>query len=526
MRGGFDRFLVVFLATVLTAPAFAFQPTGTAASMGKHPVMEAGLAGRPLQVFTLSNSGNVAILNDEGNAVKAFVGTLTSPSQAPATEIALSYVKELDAKSRYDVVSSIEADGETHVRMTQSVDGLPVFGPDVSVHVARDGRITMVNGTTVSPAKPVNALRIGVGTATEVATAALGKARVVEASRVLFPAAEGLRVAWKLELEGATALWVAVVDGETSELLMAADRLQHLSGSGSVYQVDPLHGSPTVEVLPNMTAGDQLKGLYADVKNEDGDRAASADRKYVYEPNNTHFDEVMMYFQINRVHDFFKTLGFDKLDKAMTCTVHVGDRYDNAYFNPRDGSLNFGDGNKLNDLSKDASVAYHEYTHAVTNALCPGMMWGEGGGLHEGYSDYFAGTMLNDSKVGAYAAQRLPGGVIRDMNNTLHYPEDAGTEAHQQGKVWGGACWDLRKAVGAGVADKIIHQSRFYLSGYGVKFADGYQGILKADKNLFNGSHAAKITEVFLKRGIAKPATEVGPAQLMRMDRFEALLAK
>ncbi|TPW08855.1 MAG: matrix-associated zinc metalloprotease FibA, partial [bacterium] len=206
--------------------------------------------------------------------------------------------------------------------------------------------------------------------------------------------------------------------------------------------------------------------------------------------------------------------------------VHVGDQYDNAYFSPWEGTLNFGDGNRLNDLAKDATVAYHEYTHAVTSDIVYLVYSGESGGLNEGYSDYFAGTLTEDPAVGRYSAARLPNGWIRNMDNKLHYPEDSGDEPHKAGALWGGCIWDIRKALGAEVSDKLIHQSRYYLPGSRATFADGYQGILKADQTLFGGSHAEAITQAMTARGIVKPAATGSVLDLQRVIKFQALHGK
>ncbi|MBI4868600.1 MAG: M36 family metallopeptidase [Candidatus Wallbacteria bacterium] len=527
MRSGFDKTLALALSLSALSPVMAFMPTDDAepANLNK-PAAEAGLTLR--QVSSLAGkAAGIAVLSADGARVSALSGKLSSPTKADAKTIALGFANSKLGRARFEAIDSQTSEGVTHVRLVQKVEGLEVFGPDLTVHIDGDGTINMVNGTAIENTTPVNTAKLDAQAASTAAARALGDGKIETPARVLFPAADGLRHAWKLELTSPGASWVTVVDAQDGSILMASNQVRHITGTGSIYQMDPLHGAPSNEPLLNLKGNGLLHGSFVDVRNEDNDRAKADDHKFIYEPDNTHFDESMVYFHLDKVHAYFKSLGFSDLDKPIVATVHVGDRFDNAYFDPRSGSLSFGDGgNRLNDLSKDATVAYHEYGHAVTNAIVGMMFGGEGGGMHEGYSDYFAGTITDDPVIGGYAGQRLPSGNIRNMDNTLHYPEDSGSEPHKAGRIWGGACWDVRKALGPEVTDKIVHQSRFYIPKWGPKFADAYQGILKADQKLYGGSHAAKVTEIFTKRGIAKGVSEMALRDVLRQANFQDLGAK
>lgn len=66
---------------------------------------------------------------------------------------------------------------------------------------------------------------------------------------------------------------------------------------------------------------------------------------FMFAADNTHFDEVNAYYHVNKIHDYFKNLGFSALDKPLPVVVHYGDSFDNAFFSPEEGKLYFGDGN-------------------------------------------------------------------------------------------------------------------------------------------------------------------------------------
>jgi Zn-dependent metalloprotease len=528
LRSGFCGFVVLSIVMAVATPVMAFLPADQAAvDAWRHPVAEAGMALERAQMLVQNAPTATVVFGEEGNTVLALVGQLTPASKGTAEQIARDYVGQQFPSCEFELSSSKDSGVETHVRFVQKLGGQRVFGNDLSVHVARDGSISMLNGS-VLPADAAFANK-SVTEAGQIAVAALkalGAGRITAPVRTVYPAAEGPRQAWQLTVRTPAHAWLAVLDAETAEVLMATDVIQSLDGKGSAYKVSPLGGDPTIEVLPGLNGTGILKSSFADIKNEDTDRAKAADHSFIYAPDDTHFDEANMYYYMGVIYDYHAKLGYPGLSKPIICVVHVGDRYDNAYFSPWEGSLNFGDGNRLNDLAKDATVAYHEYAHAVTSDIVYLVYSGESGGLNEGYSDYFAGTITEDSAVGRYSAARLPSGWIRNMDNKLHYPEDSGTEPHKAGALWGACIWDVRKALGAEVSDKLIHQSRYYLPGSRATFHDGYQAILKADQTLFGGSHAEAITQAMTARGIVKPAASGTVPDLMRVIRFQALHGK
>ncbi len=527
MRTGFNRIFAIALGLATVSPAFAILPEGdTQPAELQHPTVEAGLPLSSSSVLSLMSKDGQVNLAVDGITVHAIDGDLTAPSKASPATIALAFAQAQYPDQSFQIADVDVSEVASHVRLSQTVNGLEVFATDLSVHVAHDGSVDRIDGTVLPGSDVLNGTSLTAEEASKAARSRLGSGEVLDLRKVVFPAAEGLRTAYAMDLDTGKALWSTVIDAETGEFLYAVDRLHRATGTGKVYTADPLQGEPTVETLTDLGTSGSLKGKWADVRNEDGDEASSADRMFVFETDDTHFDEVNVYFHLNKVHDFHKSLGFSKLDKPIVATVHVGNDFDNAFFNPRSGALSFGDGSRLNDLAKDNTVVYHEYGHAVLHAIRGQMFMGEGGGLHEGYSDYFAGSMTESSVVGAYAGARLSRGNIRDMANTLHYPEDSSSEPHQAGKIWGGSCWDLRKALGKEVTDRIVHQSRFYLPKFRPTFAKAYQGILKADKELYNGSHAAKITEIFTKRGIAGKDETVTIRDFARIHAFNILSSK
>ena len=189
------------------------------------------------------------------------------------------------------------------------------------------------------------------------------------------------------------------------------------------------------------------------------------------------FAQVQMYHHVNVIHDYFKgAFDFDGLDFALDAVVNltinvqgVWQPFENAAFIPEasfaafglplreNGAIMFGQGGNV-DYAYDASVIYHEYTHAMIgpermNAISVKShgLDNTAGAMSEGLADYFASTILDDGFVGHYAL----GPQGRDLESPRSCPADLTTEIHADGKIVGTALWAVREAIGAAAADEI-----------------------------------------------------------------------
>jgi hypothetical protein len=81
-------------------------------------------------------------------------------------------------------------------------------------------------------------------------------------------------------------------------------------------------------------------------------------------------------------------------------------------------------------------------------------------------SDYFAAEITNDPTIGQGALlpafiQRRGTEYLRTVENNFSYPKDyLGNSFHDDGQMFSGALWNLRKSLGADLADKMIHEAR------------------------------------------------------------------
>lgn len=321
-----------------------------------------------------------------------------------------------------------------------------------------------------------------------------------------------------------------VVDALTGKILSVSDVMNHggskvkAEATGLCYPSNPVRGKVERVELKNLKSGANLEGRWVKVINEDTAGAQESDGTFDYEESDTHFDEVGVYYYMNAIHDFYKdNYGFSDLDHAFPVYVHYGDAYDNAFYSPWQGIIALGDGNKLNCLAREESITMHEYTHAVTGKMARLTYSGEAGAMNEAFSDYFPCSISDDPDLGEWAVAKLNRPYMRRVDNTDHYPENIQNEVHRDSTIYSGALWDLRKAIGAEHADRIIHFSRKYLPAGQAKFVDGLRATLAADRAEFRGLNEKAIVEAFRKHGIEIKDEPQSAAEARAMLKAAAL---
>jgi hypothetical protein len=187
----------------------------------------------------------------------------------------------------------------------------------------------------------------------------------------------------------------------------------------------------------------------------------------------------------------------------------------------------------LLDSSYDAGVIIHEYTHGVSTRLTGtdnsvGLGSIQGGGMGEGWSDFFAMSFLNTSDLpldtpyatGSYVTGRARGVRAYPYStsfeaNTLTFGDIRfNSEVHAQGTVWCTALWGMRQALiarygldeGRRTAERLV-VAGLKLTPQAPTFIDARDAILLADRTTNNGANQDLIWGAFARRGLGKSAT-------------------
>lgn len=90
---------------------------------------------------------------------------------------------------------------------------------------------------------------------------------------------------------------------------------------------------------------------------------------------------------------------FDGKGTELISVVHVGDSFDNAYWDEEQSFMAYGDGDGTasGSYTQALDIVGHEMTHGVTAATAKLLGTGEAGALNEAYSDFF-GIMISNMR--------------------------------------------------------------------------------------------------------------------------------
>ena len=447
------------------------------------------------------------------------------------------------ALDRLDVRRVIHGRGADHVILQQLWRRRRIHRAYVTVHIGRDRRVYLVKSRAVPEdvLRAAEDARIGSATAVRAALAGGGRGRgrawVVGKPELLwYPARRLLHPAWRVRIHRSRprAEVITYVHAVTGRVISRYDNLAEATGRATVFLpnpmarargFDPLDDSGRVRRPPATAyAAVTLTALRGGGRVLDGRRATtrltrprlrSTRLDFAVESVRAGFEEVSAYYHVNEAIAYLEGLGYRGRRRLFTRPLAIdarGTRDDNSWYSPGEQTLTFGTGDV--DDAEDGETVLHEFGHALQDAICPDFgQSAEAAAMGEGFGDYFAGSFFAARKPRDYrdAVMTWDGArgdgtppCVRRLDSTLTYESfdhRAAADEHENGQIWSATLWDIWKATGRRVADRIIIESHFQLDGF-TSFARGARAILDADRNLYHDRHAAVLKRIFRRRGI------------------------
>lgn len=500
------------------------------------------------QAALIPSSGWQIYRDDDGRA-RVLCGGATDPLSGSMEQAATAFLSRFSDElglradlSDLEVAGTASERQGSRVRFRQKVGTLPLWGSGVTVVLTPDGRgcwaeSTYKPGLQSSPAGLLSADEAAASVAQD--PVLRGQPELLASpAQVAWAVGDRAIPAWYLTLRRDGAIpWGYVVDARAGRVLLRKRLATSALPVAYCYPANPIRSPVRQSVeLPDLDSTTRLSSSYAEVvfkgamglRGLTGQRVKpSSDGSYLFAPGTDGFTQANTYHQLARVFGYFSKLGFTGGKGRLAVLLRHRDEASTPFLDAvysdtgfgSEGAILMGEGEGGEDLALDADILLHEFTHYVTYRVAGlNSLKGspEGEGLGEGYSDYFSSTMEGDPRVSEFGGRVLGlGKSIRDLTNRNHYPEDLPipvpelrsvslnpwAEAHQLGEVWGGALWDLRKALGAGVTDQLVYDSFLRLSDSS-DFRIALLALLETDAQSHGGSHSAKIRQVFAARGI------------------------
>jgi Zn-dependent metalloprotease len=471
--------------------------------------------------------------NDRGTPMSLF-GVLSAPRGSVSAHDARSFLAEnaqllqlTPDLADLDEEATIESPLGTHITFVQRYEGIRVYGAEVKVHFNRDGRIVALNNTSVPHLRLDTQPRISAKRALEAALAAApapaADADAPEAPELVIYADAGApALAYQVVVPTGGPTLQVFVSAETGAILGEPRDLNRyfVIGTGQVFKdnavvatqnnnlVDsndaatavPSNAYSTV-TLQGLNGANLLDGQFAS-GSDSKSRAAGTNNNFIFLRNNKAFSETMAYFHIDFAQRYIQSLGFTNVNNRQQVFAIDRTTADNSFYTPSTKKISYGTGGV--DDAEDAEVIVHEYGHSVQDNQVPGFgAVEEGGAMGEGFGDYLGAT-VNSSLAGDFQltciaewdATSYAAGVphcLRRLDSTKHYPENKDGEVHDDGEMWSASLFQIRTALGAAKADKLILQAHFLLSSRAT-FSDGSNALVTAAINL--GLTTTEVTTV------------------------------
>ncbi len=486
-----------------------------------------------------------------GERLRLLTGRFASPgasAEASARAFLTAHAEALGLNPAHDALvltSTRPGRAGEYLRFAQQRDGVPVFDGEVVVLVdAAHAQVLAVNLATRPRAAEAHPGADRGSAAAETAALAAVDAHPPfafgpELARGLWAPDSGrAALAWRVRVstDEPRAAWEVLVDAASLEVLAVRNRLRSASGSGMVFDPNPVvttgdtslrdnndQTSPELDAarfsvtLPRLDGSGFTRGAYVDAttKNQ-SNRLSDATLTFNYDRSQSPaFEQVNAYFHLDRVQDRIQSqLGFANVNNRMQPAIVDAQNQDNSFYDSNGGKINYGTGGV--DDAEDADILNHEYGHAVQDNQVPGFGGGDEGAMGEGFGDYLAASMqltlgtqagrpINADPVciGDWDSTSYSPPCLRRVDGKKHWPEAADGEVHDDGEMWSAGLWGLHELFGADVSDTLVLEGQF-LMGTSDTMQLASDAIVSADQNVYDGGHVVQIDRRLIAQGLSR----------------------
>ena len=448
--------------------------------------------------------------------------------------------------------------GADHIILSQTLDKKPVHRAYVTVHLDKQGRAFLIKNRAIPKDFLPKRLKRFVLTPERAVALARRSVRAQGATMRTFPPLacwfpRGAHVvpAYRVRIHRKTPThrseWIVFVHAGTGSILSKYDNLAAASFRARLFDPNPL-ARVSVKTLTHVTRSGAkraaipppeayetltLRGVSSSgllngprVTTRPTDNRVHVRGVFDQPAPSLHFDEVMAYYHVDAAMRHIEGLGykghrriFKKEDKNLPLHVDAhGFADDNSQYSPGDRTITFGRGGI--DDAQDGETIVHEFGHAVQDAICPDFgQSAEAAAMGEGFGDYLAASIFAAKKprnlqrlVMSWDAFEISGDIsdkhpprLRSLDSKKTYESfdhSASADEHDNGEIWSATLWEVRRCFKKPKdADTVIVESHFQLDGF-TTFARAARAMIDADRNLYKGTHIARLKRVFRKRGI------------------------
>jgi len=516
-----------------TAPAAADSADGKRYIAAVAQRVEAGeVVQRGLRRLETASQPLTLRLNERG-LIRFLAGFTTRSYRGSAEDAARAFLNEYpellglaSPTHQLALVKALEFQGVHFVRFNQELDGVSVAGAEVVVSISAKGEAFQLASHHLPDYRPEGNWVLS-------ADEALAGAQQVKpvrprelpkAEKVWWPKEPGTLIpAWRLHVPASEPFgdWEYVVDARNGEVLQV-DNLMRGVADGLVFPTNPVKGGLTPQrvTLQNLVSAQNLDGTFARVYSSFPNflglsppavffAVPDSAGNFLFSVGDPRFSEVQLYYHMDRAHARFQALGYKGLDRPLEGVVWdahaavIGPYFSPIYFAGRGGIFFAPMLPSWLDAAWDADLIYHEYTHAIVNSVVGASQGKSFRAVNEGFADYFSSSFMGDSCVaefaGAVLGSRSP--CLRSLENRNQYPRDLFGEEHLDSLIWSGTLWDIRSALGADRADRVVLRTLQTLTSM-AELPDAAVAVWAAAQNLYGTQAHDQVGAILENRGI------------------------
>ena len=334
------------------------------------------------------------------------------PRGGPGRQVQATRGERADALSRYmdrEIskgnlrLAQVQTEGDgarVHERYDVFADGVKVWGAQLLRH-RLNGEVYLVNGELHSAIEVDTVPALAAGPAERMALAGLADPafRLAGAAELMiYPSAEGYRLAYKVACAKFGSRIVTFVDAKSGRILFRFEELQTSSAVGT--------GTGTLGDIKKLSTDFESNTYYAidlmrpaRITTGDIRHAESGTIFYVTDSDNSWTSDgtvVDGHAYMGWTYDYYYMIhgrkAMNDKNRELLLCVHLGKNYQNAYFDPSNKYMFFGDGNPATNYPYTTAldVVAHEFTHGITDASSQLIYASESGALNEAFSDIMA----------------------------------------------------------------------------------------------------------------------------------------
>jgi hypothetical protein len=325
-------------------------------------------------------------------------------------------------------------------------------------------------------------------------------------------------------LTGALVAQPASAGPSASGTVFAVNPVQSTGDQGLTDQKDSASAVPAGAyyrvALTDLDGSGTLTGRWANIRNSTGPLARSASGQFHYDRSDDRFEQVMAYFWVTEAQRYLQGLGFGTGELPAVNKESQDIRInqwgqDNSYSWDKHDVIRLGKGGV--DDAEDGEVVVHEYGHAVHDSQVAGFGASlDAGAIGEAFGDYLAVTVglhtatVHDWPVNAPAACVADWDAVSYTTTEPHCLRridsdltvaDRRNQVHFDGQIWSRALWDVRGALGASTADRIIVNAQFGFAPDS-SFAAAAQTTVDTARQMYGDAAASAVRVAFQARGI------------------------